>query len=368
MTISIRKTGLGGLAMFGTVAMLAACAQAPAVTEDTSSAAASDFVPCMVSDAGGFDDKSFNQLGFEGLNEAADTLGVTPITVESATETDYQSNVQNLVDQGCSLIVTVGFNLAAATVESALANPEVNYAIIDDTADLDFNGEVDAPNIKPIVFDTAPAAFMAGYAAAGYSKTGVVGTYGGMQFPTVTIFMDGFVDGVAYYNEQNGTSVKALGWDVAAQTGLFTGGFAAGVDSLNNAQGLIDQNADVLLPVGGPIFLSAIEAIKSSSKDIVMVGVDADLYDTDPTNGSMFLTSILKGIKISVSDVVSGAGGDSFDATPYVGTLDNNGVGIASFHDFESTVPATLADELDAIKAGIIDGSIAVESPSSPKK
>ncbi|TFC28720.1 BMP family ABC transporter substrate-binding protein [Cryobacterium sp. TMT1-3] len=368
MTISTRKTVLSGLAMFGTVAMLAACAQAPATTDDTNSAAASDFLPCMVSDAGGFDDKSFNQLGFEGLSEAADTLSVKPITVESTSETDYQSNVQNLVVQGCSLIVTVGFNLAAATVESALANPEVNFAIIDNDADLNFDGKVDAPNIKPIIFDTAPAAFMAGYAAAGYSKTGVVGTYGGMQFPTVTIFMDGFADGVAYYNEQNGTDVKSLGWDVASQTGSFTGGFAAGVESLANAQGLIDQNADVLLPVGGPIFLSAIEAIKSSGKDIAMVGVDADLYETDATNKSLFLTSILKGIKVSVSDVVTGAGEDSFDATPYVGTLDNDGVGIASFHDFESKVPSTLSDELDAIKAGIIDGSITVESPSSPKQ
>ena len=280
--------------MFGTVAMLAACAQAPATTDNT--------------------------------------------------------------------------NSAAATVESALANPDVNYAIIDDTADLDFNGAVDAPNIKPIIFDTAPAAFMAGYAAAGYSKTGVVGTYGGSPFPTVTIFMDGFVDGVNYYNEQKGTAVKSLGWDVTAQTGSFTGGFAAGVESLNLAQGLIDQNADVLMPVGGPIYQSAVEAIKSSGKEIALIGVDADLTVTDTTNASLFLTSVLKGIKVSVSDVVTGAGGGTFDATPYVGTLDNEGVGIAAFHVFESTVPTTLADELDAIKAGIIDGSITVESPSSPKK
>ena len=354
--------------MFGTVAMLAGCAQAPAKTDNTNSAAASDFLPCMVSDEGGFDDQSFNQLGFEGLTEASKALGVTPKTVESAAETDYQSNVQNLVDQGCNLIVTVGFNLAAATVESALANPKVHYAIIDNAADLDFNGTVDAPNIKPLLFDTAPAGFMAGYAAAGYSKTGVVGTYGGQQIPPVTIFMDGYADGVTYYNEKNGTSVKTIGWDVAAQTGSFTGGFAAGLDSLNKAKGLIDQNADVLLPVGGPIFLSAIEAIKSSGKDIAMVGVDADLFDTNPAGSSLVLTSILKDIKLAVSTVVTDSGNDSFDATAYIGTLDNNGVGVAPFHDYESKVPATMAADLDTIKAGIIDGSITVKSPASPKK
>ena len=354
--------------MFGTVAMLAGCAQAPATTDNTNSAASSDFLPCMVSDEGGFDDQSFNQLGFEGLTEAAKDLGVTPKTVESATETDYQSNVQNLVDQGCNLIVTVGFNLAAATVESALANPEVNYAIIDNDADLNFDGTVDAPNIKPLLFDTAPAGFMAGYAAAGYSKTGVVGTYGGQQIPPVTIFMDGYADGVTYFNEKNGKNVQTIGWDVAAQTGSFTGGFAAGVDSLAKAQGLIDQNADVLLPVGGPIFLSAIEAIKSSGKDIAMIGVDADLFETNPAGSSLFLTSILKDIKLAVSTVVTDSGSGSFDPAPYIGTLDNEGVGIAPFHDFESKVPATMTDDVAAIKAGIIDGSITVESPASPKQ
>ncbi|WP_104127404.1 BMP family protein [Cryobacterium sp. Y57] len=368
MTISTRKTVIAGLAMFGTAAMLAACAQAPAATDDTNSAAASDFLPCMVSDAGGFDDQSFNQLGFEGLNEAAGELGVTPITVESAAETDYQSNVQNLVDQGCSLIITVGFDLAAATVESALANPEVNYALIDNAADLDDDHKVDAPNIKPLLFDTAPAGFMAGYAAAGYSETGVVGTYGGRQIAPVTIFMDGFADGVVYYNEKNDTAVKTIGWDVASQTGSFTGGFAAGVDSFAKAQALIDQNADVLLPVGGPIFLSAIEAIKSSGKDIAMVGVDADLFETNPANSSLFLTSILKDIKLAVSTVVAASGSGTFDATAYLGTLDNEGVGIAPFHDFESKVPATVIEDIDAIKAGIIDGSITVESPASPKQ
>jgi len=124
----------------------------------------------------------------------------------------------------------------------------------------------------------------------------------------------------------------------------------------------------VLLPVGGPIFLSAIEAIKSSSKDIAMIGVDADLFETNPAGSSLFLTSILKDIKLAVSDVVTASGSGTFDATAYVGTLDNGGVGIAPFHDFESKVPATMTADIDTISAGIIDGSITVESPASPKQ
>ena len=125
------------------------------------------------------------------------------------------------------------------------------------------DGKVDVANGKPILFDTAQAAFLAGYTAASYSKTGVVGTFGGIQIPPVTIFMDGFADGVAYYNKVKSKNVKVVGWDVANQNGTFTGGFAAGVEAKTAAQGLLDQKADVILPVGGPIYQSAAEAIKA---------------------------------------------------------------------------------------------------------
>ena len=182
----------------------------------------------MVSDAGGFDDKSFNQLGFEGLTAAADELGVELTAVQSDAETDYAPNITNLVDQGCDLIVTVGFALSAATVESALGQPRRRTTSSSTTRPTTTStAPTDAENIKPLLFDTAQAAFLAGYAAAAYSQTGVVGTFGGMNFPTVSIFMDGFAQGVEYHNTEKGTDVKVLGWDRAAQDGEFTGGFEA---------------------------------------------------------------------------------------------------------------------------------------------
>jgi basic membrane protein A len=359
LTILTRKAAFAGLASAGVIALLAGCGQAPASNSD-STEAASDFLPCIVSDAGGFDDKSFNQSSYEGLKEAAEKLGVKPKQVESDTEDDYAPNITSLVDQGCNLIATIGFALADATKAAAEENPDVNFIMLDDSS-------IELDNVKPIIYDTAQAAFLAGYAAADYSKTGVVGTFGGMQFPTVTIFMDGFADGVKYYNEQKGKDVKVVGWDVDGQTGSFTGGFEANDTAKQLATTLIGQDADVLLPVGGPIFLSAIEAIADSGKDVAMVGVDADLYETADSGQELFLTSILKQMKTGVYDVVLAAGEDKFDAAPYIGTLKNDGVGLAPFHDFEGKVNDTLQGELDDIKAGIVDGSIEVSSPSSPK-
>ncbi|MEP6480802.1 MAG: BMP family ABC transporter substrate-binding protein [Rhodoglobus sp.] len=361
MRITSRSRALAGIALIGTSAMvLAGCAAAPAPS--ASQSAVAGFLPCMVSDSGGFDDNSFNQLGYEGIQDAAKAAGVKPITVESNADTDYAPNIDQLISQGCTLIVTVGFNLSAATVTAALAHPDVQFAIIDDAADNDFDGKTDAPNIKPILFNTAQSAFLVGYAAASYTKSGIVATWGGMNYPTVTIFMDGFAQGVTYYNTQKSKSVKVLGWTGDGSTSTFTGGFAANDVAKTTAQNFIDQGADILLPVGGPIYTSAAAAITDSGKDIALLGVDADLFVTDKTVDPIILTSIEKGIKQATVDVVKSAAAGTFSTDAYVGTLDNNGVGIAPFHTFESKVSPDLKGDLDKIKAGIIGGSIPVTS------
>jgi basic membrane protein A len=333
LTISTTKKFVGVVAAAGLLVALAGCGSAPEPATSESSAAGSaidGFKPCMVSDAGGFDDKSFNQLGFEGLEAASGELGVEYVAVQSDSEADFAPNITSLIDQNCTLIITVGFALASAAGEAAIANPDIEFVSIDDVVDNDFDGTTDAPNIKPIIFDTAQAAFLAGYASASYSTAKKVGTFGGMNFPTVSIFMDGFAQGVEYWNAEKGDSVEVLGWDRVAQDGVFTGGFAANQDAINAAQGLVDQGVDV--------------------------------YETDPSVADLLLTSIRKAIDVGVQEAVLAAGVGEFDPAPFIGILENDGVALAPFHDFESKVSPDLQAELDAIQAGIIDGSIPVES------
>jgi basic membrane protein A len=358
----MRKAAAGTLAALVAASVLAACGDAPDENngDGDNAGATTDFLPCMVSDAGGFDDKSFNQLGYEGLQQAADELGSDQKSVESNSENDYAPNIESLVAEGCDAIVTVGFALSAATVDAAKANPDLDFILIDDAADNDFDGKTDAPNIKPLLYDTAQSAFMAGYLAADYSKTGAVGTYGGQPYPTVTIFMDGFKQGVDYYNKQKGKNVKVVGWD--GKNGSFTGGFEANEKATNTARQLIDQDADVLLPVGGPIYQGALTAIDASGKDVALIGTDADVFETDPKTQQIILTSILKNMKVSVAEAIKAAGEGNFDPTAYVGTLENDGVGLAPFHNFDSKVSDSVKSELDQIKQGIIDGSIPVKS------
>lgn len=359
---------MGALLATGVAVALAGCGAAP--TESGGDAGSgSDFLPCLISDAGGWNDKSFNQSAKEGMDRAAEELGVKPLEFESANDNDYAPNLETAVSEGCDLIVSVGFKLSAATVESALANPEVDYAIIDDWADTDFDGTVDAPNIKPLVFDTAQAAYLGGYASAAWSaQSGVnkVGTFGGMKIPSVAVFMDGYEAGVEKYKEDKGVEVAVVGWDSATQEGSFTGGFDANDTAKQTAQGVLDQGVDVILPVGGPIYQSAAAAIADSGKNTLIVGVDSDLAVADSSVADLTFVSIMKAIDVAVADATIAAAGGDFDPAPYVGTLENEGVKLSGFGAFESELPAGLLDELKTLQEQIISGDIVVESPNSP--
>jgi basic membrane protein A and related proteins len=359
-----RMMRVASLAAIAAMAM-AGCASAPDKTSATKSgsSAAANFKGCMVSDAGGFEDKSFNQSGAEGLDKAKKDLGITEVKVESTAETDFTPNIDSLVQQNCNLIISVGYSLEAATHTAAVANPTMDFALVDQA----FVGPDFAPvtlkNAKPLLFNTQEAAFLAGYVAAGMTKTGTVATFGGMQLPSVSIFMDGFVDGVAQYNTDSGTTVKALGWDKKAQTGSFTGDFDNQANGQNLAQGFIIQGADVIMPVAGPVGLGAAAAAKAAGNTMI-IGVDKDWFESAPKYSDIVLTSVIKQIGTSVYDTVKQSVDGKFSPEPYVGTLKNAGVDLAPFHSFDSKVPAELKTKVAELKASIISGDLKVTSKS----
>ena len=366
LTSLSKRIGLGAAATLGVVALLTGCGTAPSATSSSGAAASGSaastagYLPCIVSDQGGFDDRSFNELGLNGVKAAATKLGSKYKQVQSATANDYASNIDNLIAQKCNIIVASGFNLVNAVKAAATKSTSTDFAMIDDNS-------IKADNVKDVVFNTNEAAFLGGYAAAAYSKTGVVATWGGLQIPPVTIYMDGVAEGIKYYNQQKSKNVKLLGWNADTQKGSFVGGFTDQNKAKTFTTNFLNQDADVIIPVAGSLYQGAGAAIKSSGKSAVLEGVDADLYNTDTSGAkSLILVSILKNIATVSQDVVQQAAtAKTFDNAQYVGDLKNGGVGISPFHDYESKLPSGLASELDTIKAGIIDGSIAVSSKSA---
>nr|WP_307051652.1 BMP family ABC transporter substrate-binding protein [Arthrobacter oryzae] len=353
---------MAGVATAGAAALLLTSCGAPPEAGSTATATASDYTGCIVSDSGGFDDQSFNQSSYEGLKKAEKDLGIQVRQVESKTNNDYDPNLRAMVSAGCDLTVTVGYLLGDATKAQAEANPNSHFAIID------VGYEKPIANVKPIIYDTAQAAFMAGYLAAATSKTGTVATFGGIKIPAVTNFMDGYADGVKYYNEKKGKDVKLLGWDKAKQDGSFTDDFEKQDKGKQLTQNFLDQGADIVMPVAGPVGKgagAALKEAKAAGKDVKLIWVDSDGFLTAPEYKDIMLTSVMKQMGSAVETVVKEDKEGKFSNEPYVGTLANEGVQLAPFHDLDSQVPAELKTELEQIKKDIVDGKLKVDSPKA---
>lgn len=302
---------------------------------------------CQVTDVGGIDDKSFNATAYKGVTDAVAALGVEGTFLESQEQADYETNINAFVEQGCDLIVTVGFLLGDATYAAADANPDQKFTIVDYGSNFDGNNRA---NLVGLNFATDQGAFLTGYIAAASTQTGIVATFGGLQIPPVTAFMEGFWHGVQYYNEQNGTSVQVLGWDPASQTGLFTGNFESTDDGRTFGENLMDEGADIIMPVAGPVGLGTAAAVQERGNAWI-IGVDTDWTVSAAEYTPVILTSVLKNMDVAVYTQIEAVVNGTFAGGDYLGTLANGGVGYGgSFPELQA--------ELDAISAGIADGSI----------
>jgi basic membrane protein A len=358
------------LAVSATV-VIAACgsshSSATAGSSTSSSASASStgsaattgkFLGCLVVDTGGIDDRSFNASSLAGMNAAAAANSNIKVTyLSSQAPSDYTPNINTFVGQKCGIIVTSGFNMASSIQTAAKANPSQKFAIVD------YKYVPLIPNVDALGFNTVQNGFLGGYLAAGMTKTGKVATFGGMDLPTVAIYMDGFWDGVQYYNQKHGTHVTVLGWNEQTQKGSFTGDFTNQTKGQTLTQTFISEGADIIFPVAGNVGLGAAKAVQQAdnaagSQKVNMMWVDVDGCVSAPQYCKYFITSVEKGIVPAVKTAVLSAVGGTFKGGNYVGTLANGGVTLAPYHDFTSKVPAALQSEIQQLKAGVENGSI----------
>jgi basic membrane protein A and related proteins len=310
---------------------------------------------CQVTDTGGIDDKSFNATAWKGVQDAITQLGIEGKYLESKEVADYEKNLNAFIEEKCDMIITVGFLIGDATKAAAEANPGIKFSIVD------YAYDPAIPNIVGQVFNTDQAAYLAGYAAAALTKTGKVGTFGGLPIPTVTIFMKGFAEGVAKYNEVKGKSVQVLGWDLTDEKkGLFSNSFDDQQKGKELATSLMDEGADIIMPVAGPVGLGAAAAIKERGNAYV-IGVDSDWFLTSPEYNSITLTSVQKLMDATTLAVIKSGIDGTYKGGVVVGTLENKGVALAPFHDLQTMVTPELQAELDQLSADIISGKIVLK-------
>jgi basic membrane protein A len=272
--------------------------------------------------------------------------------LESQEMAGYQPNLTRSLQSDCELIVALmGADFPELLMAAAEAYPDQKIF----THDLPTASP--PGNVWTQLYASDQAAFLAGYVAAAVTRTGKVATFGGVQHPLVTVFMDGFALGVDHYNKKNGTRVEVLGWDVEKRTGSFTDNFENLDDGRRMGERLIDQGADVILPVAGLLGWGTAEAVKERGNALI-IGVDYDWAASNPAYADYILTSIMKRIDVSVASAIRAVVEGTFTGGVHIGTLENGDVGLASFYGLDGLISAQVKAELEQIKADIIAGKI----------
>jgi basic membrane protein A and related proteins len=344
------------------LAVVATGAAGCAKPAKSTGASTTSFKACMVTDTGGINDKSFNQSAWEGVKAAgASDSKISTTYLPSTSSADYATNITTFIHDKCGIIITVGFLMGPATEAAAKANPKQDFAIVDCSYASDCLPAPQEKNIDQLVYDTVEDGALGGYLAAGMSKTHVVATYGGEDFGTVTIYEDGFWDGVQYYDIYHHITTKVLGWNEKTQKGSFIGSFTdlGAAQTLTNT--FIGDNADIIFPVAGDDGLgtaAAVKAANAAGKDVDMFWVDTDGCISAAQYCPYFITSVTKGITNSVQNAVLEAAHGKFHGGTYIGTLANGGAVLAPYHDWASKIPASLQAEVNALKAEIESGKV----------
>jgi basic membrane protein A len=343
------------LFVFVSVLVLAAMVLSSCTTAKTGGTEGKTYLFCEVTDVGGIDDKSFNALAWDGMEALEKKYSNVEVKyLESQQQSDYEVNINTFLQEGCDLIVSVGFLLGDATLAAAKANPDRNFAIID------VNTDPTVTNLRGNYSKIEEATFLAGYLSAGMSKTGKVGTYVGILFPATQAFMDGYAMGVAKYNEVHGTAVEVLGWDMAAQEGLATNNFESTDDGRKMAETLMDEGADIIMPVAGPVGIGSL-AVMAERGSGMLIGVDQDWAVTQPDQKAFVLASALKKIDVFVMNSCEAVMNGTFKGgEDYALTLENGGVALGIGSAWADKIPAELKAEVDALIPEIIAGKIAV--------
>jgi basic membrane protein A len=309
---------------------------------------------CAVLDTGGENDRSFNEFTLKGARDAAEEAGIEFAHIVSESDTDYEKNINNFIAEGCGLVVTVGFLMGDATAVAAVENPDTQFAIVDsayfpgfgcdeNVADC-YTEEGGLSNITSLMFAEDQVGYLAGVLAGCMSESGVIGTVSGMEIPPVVKYVVGYQTGAKSQNPD----IETLNVYIPDFNDPATGKQAG--------ETMIADGADILFGVGGNTGNGGLLAAHEAG--LFGIGVDVDQYNTYPEVQSSLLTSAMKVVDVSTGDAVTAFAAGELEGGINLGTITNNGVGLASYHDQDGNIDQACKDAVTAAEAGLADGSI----------
>lgn len=300
---------------------------------DTAAVSGEGFKVGLVTDVGGVNDGSFNQSAWEGLQRAAEEFGIEANYLESSTDADYTPNLETFIDEEYDLIISVGYMLADATRAAAEANPDVNFAIIDDAT-------IELDNVTCLMFEQEQGSYLVGYVAGMMTETDNVGFVIGMSNENMNLFGYGYCAGVLDANPD--ATIQQFNANSFADS-------ATGKSMANTA---ITNGADIVFHAAGATGLGVIEACQEAG--VYAIGVDSDQSSIAPET---VITSAMKRVDNAVYDSVESLINGTLEGGVVTYDLSMGGVDIAPTQDL---LPEDVISAVEDVKQQIIDGEIVV--------
>lgn len=337
LTVSLTACGSGSSSSSGSGGT------SPSDSSSASSSGGSKQTIGVVLDTGGENDKSFNEYTLKGAKEGSQAAGLNFAYVTSASNSDYEKNIETQISEGANLVITVGFLMGDATAAMAKKYPNVKFVIIDYSYAPGKDGadpyKTDLKNVTSLMFAEDQAGYLAGVLAGCVSKTGKVATVSGMEIPPVVRYVKGFQAGARSVSPQIVTLNQYIPDFNDPATGKSVG------------QSFISQGADIIFSVGGNTGNGGLLAAKEAGKEAI--GVDVDQYFTYPEVKDSLLSSAMKNIDVATDKAVKEFASGQLKPGIELSTLDSGGVGLAPFHDLDSKVPQDCKDKVKSAEAAI---------------
>ncbi|MEI4768519.1 BMP family protein [Psychrobacillus sp. FJAT-51614] len=351
-----RKFGLGMSLVLAAGTILGACGAKDEATPSTGSKGTdstatetTDFSLAMVTDVGGVDDKSFNQLAWEGIEAFGKENGLEKGDggydyLQSASDADYNTNLNNLVRRDFDVVYGIGFLMEKPIATIAEQQKDAQLALID--------GIVDAPNVASVMFKEQEGSFLAGVAAALMSESKQIGFVGGMEIPVIERFEAGFLEGVKAVDPSIKVDVQYTGKFDDAALGKTTANrmYSSGVDIIFHAAG----------GTGNGVFAEAKERkTKDANANVWVIGVDSDQYEEGAVGDTnVTLTSMQKRVDVAVQNIAKEAMAGNFPGGKTVTYgLAEEGVGLA---DSRGAIPEDVQAKIQEFSDKIASGEIVV--------
>ncbi|MEN2738083.1 BMP family ABC transporter substrate-binding protein [Microbacterium sp. X-17] len=363
---------VGGLAV--AALLISGCAGAEANDAAPSqSSSAPSILPCIVSQPDGQD--PIVQLAYDGVRQAADELGVRYDESPAATTSAVPDAIDHLLGEGCTVVVTSGDRAYASTIASAATHPAITYIWVDDTGAQNASNRPElatTPNVRPVLFDLTQPAYLAGYLAAGMTKSGVVGTFAEADQPISTAVMDAFAQGVERYDQVNAEKlpkpVRVVGWDRATKQADFLETSDNDRAATHAVQTLLQDGADIIFPVrlpargSGKFYQQIASLMTNTPTDVSLIGIGSDSFESAPDVSGSFLTSLVTAADVGVYGLVLAAAKGPMPQTTYVGTLANGGVDLAPYHDWSDRVPENLTSSISLLETAVVGGGVVIDA------